>query len=170
MPLEPLDVDGFKFIFPDGWTRTKPDDWTFYRKHFIKICKGIKSVDVIAVEPPSTLWLIEAKDYRVNRRTKTIDIVDETAQKVLATLALLLPAKINATDPGESSAARQAVGTSELRIVLHLEQPKRQSKLFPRDFEPANVKIKLRKLIKPIDAHALVTEMTAMHGVPWTVR
>jgi hypothetical protein len=56
-----------------------------------------------------------------------------------------------------------------LKVVLHLEQSKKSSKLFPRVYDPANVKEKLRQLIKPINAHPKITEMGNMYGVAWTV-
>lgn len=59
---------------------------------------------------------------------------------------------------------------NQLKVVFHLEQPQKSSKLFPRVYDPANVKEKIRQLIKPIHAHPKVTEMGNMYGVPWEVR
>ena len=53
---------------------------------------------------------------------------------------------------------------------LHLEQPAKHSRLFPRAINPANVKQQLKQLIKPIDPHPLVTETRRMNGVAWSVR
>lgn len=54
--------------------------------------------------------------------------------------------------------------------VLHLEQPAKASKLFPRVFDLADVQQKLRQLIKPLDPHPLVVDMDRLGSVAWTVR
>ena len=41
--------------------------------------------------------------------------------------------------------------------------------LFPRAIDPANVRQRLKQLIKAIDPHPLVIEMGRMNGVAWTV-
>lgn len=71
---------------------------------------GIKAVDIIAIDPQKTVWLIEAKDYRTHRRSKTIPIIDEIWQKVFATLAALLPAKVNASSGEENDFAAKILG------------------------------------------------------------
>ena len=90
---------------------------------------GIKAVDLLAIES-QVIWLIEAKDYRQHPRTKTIDLADEVVQKVLYTLAAMLPAKINASNTSESYFATEVLKGQQLRVVLHLEQPVKTSKLF----------------------------------------
>jgi hypothetical protein len=109
------------------------------------------------------------KDYRVHPRTKPSEVSDEVSQKVLDTLAALLPAKVNANDADEQATAGTLLTAKKLRVVLHLEQPKKHSKLFPRAIDPANVQQKLRGLLKPIDAHPIVSEMIAMRSLPWAV-
>jgi hypothetical protein len=52
---------------------------------------------------------------------------------------------------------------------LHLEQPATHSKLFPRAIDPANVLMKLKQLVKPIDPHPLVVETGHMASLTWTV-
>ena len=114
-------------------------------------------------------WFIEAKDYRVNPRTKPSELSDEIAQKVLDSLAALLPAHLYAADAAERELAGTVLRAPRLRVVLHLEQPKKHSPLRPRAINPADVEQKLRRLLKPIDAHPKVTETSAMRGVPWQV-
>ncbi len=70
------------FHFPDQWQVAKFDQWSFCRKQFQYVCGGAKSLDVLAIGPRRSLWLIEIKDYRRHRRTKAIDIADEVAFKV----------------------------------------------------------------------------------------
>jgi hypothetical protein len=163
-----IDVDGLKFAFPADWQVTKYDEWVFYRTRFSKMWEPIKALDVLAVDPGNTVWFIEVKDYRRQRRTKPLDIADEVAHKVFDTLAAMLPAKSNANDLLEQEFAKVISKASRIRIIIHLEQPAQTSKLFPRAIDPADVQQKLRKLLKPIDAHPLVTER-GMRDVAWTV-
>lgn len=44
-----LVVDGLNFDFPDGWQAGKYDEWSFYRKQFLKQGNGISAVDVLAI-------------------------------------------------------------------------------------------------------------------------
>ena len=164
-----ISVDGIDSVFPDGWTPSKYDEWSFYRRQFVKVRDGIKAIDILAVDPDGSAWLIEVKDYRLHPRTKPSELSDEVAQKVLDTLAALLPAHLNATMPDEQHLAGRVLRTRRLRVVLHLEQPKKHSPLRPRAINPADVQQSLRLRLKPIDAHAVVTERDAMDSVPWQI-
>ena len=163
-----IQVDSLVFKFPASWKVSKYDDWSFYRNQFSKMWNGIKAVDLIAIEH-DVAWLIEVKDYRTSRRTKVQALPDEVAQKAFSTLAAMLPAKMNASVSEENDFASDVVKANQLRIVLHLEQPRKHSKLFPRAINPANVQLKLRTLIKPIDPHPMVVESVDMQGLEWTV-
>ena len=155
-------VDGLYFNFPDDWHVSKYDDWSFYRNQFSRMWNGIKSLDLLAISPSKTAWLIEVKDYRVYQRTKPSELSEEVGKKVFDTLAALLPAKINADEVQEKTISRRILGVTGLRIVLHLEQPAKHSKLRPRAINPADVKMKLRQILKPIDAHPILSEMASM--------
>ena len=96
------------FDFADVDSATKYDDWSFYRNQFNSAFGGTKAVDLILVKNDKTV-LIEVKDYRQHRRTKTIELGDEVAQKVRDTLAGLVAAKCNANDANERRFARDAV-------------------------------------------------------------
>lgn len=113
--------------------------------------------------------MIEVKGYRRHPRTKPIDLAEEIAHKVFDTLAALLPARINGDVAEETKLAKAALRARRLRVVLHLEQPATHSKLFPRAIDSANVLMKLKTLVRPIDAHPLVVEMNRMHSLSWTV-
>ena len=168
MSVITIQVDSLIFTFPDSWKVCKYDEWAFYRHQFSKMSPGIKAVDLLAIES-QVIWLIEAKDYRQHPRTKTIDLADEVVQKVLYTLAAMLPAKINASNTSESHFATEVLRGQQLRVVLHLEQPVKTSKLFPRAIDPSKVQLKLRSLIKPIDPHPKVVESNQMQRLQWTV-
>lgn len=162
-------VDGLQFEFPSDWSVAQYDEWSFYRNQFCKVRDGVKAVDLIAIDHQKTAWMIEVKDYRRSKRTKPLGIGEEIAQKVFDTLAALLPAAINANDDDERQTAKAIIGAKRIRIVLHLEQPKHPSTLFPRAFDPSVVALKLKTLLKSIDAHPIVTEMKEMRGVAWKV-
>ena len=167
--MQTLIEQSLAFNFPDNWIVTKYDDWSFYRNQFKDCCKGCKAVDFLAIDPVGgDLWLIEVKDYRNYRRAKEDNMWDEMAIKVLHTLSGLVAVKINNSDL-MNDFANECFKCSNLKVVLHLEQPKKNSKLFPRAYDPANVKEKLRQLIKPIHAHPKVTEMGMMNRVAWMV-
>lgn len=161
-------VDGLVFDFPSPWLASKYDEWSFYRNQFLRMRPGIKAVDLIALNSDAA-WLIEVKDYRVHRRTKIVDIHQEFAEKVLHTLSALLPAKANANNLTERRFAAETLSRSRLRLVLHLEQPAKHSKLFPRAINPDNVQLKLRQVLKAIDPHPIVAETGRMHGLVWSV-
>lgn len=157
-----------RFDFPVQWEATQYDSWTFYDNQFANSCGGNKAVDFLAYHPQQDcLWLIEVKDYRAHRRAKPIHIWDEMAVKARDTLAGLVAAKANAENPDQGWAER-VLKKPKLRFILHLEQPAKPSKLFPRALDVAKIQEKLRQLIKPIDPHARVTELNNMSPVPWT--
>ena len=155
--------------FPDNWDVTKYDDWMFYRNRFSSVCGSSKAVDFLAYDRHNrTLWLIELKDYRQHRRTKdhSIALCDEIAIKVRDTLAGIFAAKVDSRHP-EQPYADRVLSCTTLRAVLHLEQPKTPSRLYPRAYNPASIQQKLKQLLKPIDPHPKVVELARMEDVPW---
>lgn len=158
------------FTFPSD--ASKYDDWAHYRNQFNSTCHGAKAVDFVFLDTSGqpTCWLIEVKDYRFNARTKPIDLADEIAIKVRDTLAGLLSAKWNANVGDERSYACQLTGAAKVRVVCHLEQPTKTSRLRPRAIEPDKVVQKLKSLIKAIDPHPLVMDRGGTPGkVRWIV-
>jgi hypothetical protein len=125
--------DRLTFEFAAGWEVSKLDGWSFYRNQFQSVCNGTKAVDLLAMEPDlSSVWFIEVKDYRLHRREKQQGVADEMAAKVRDSLALLAAANVNASDPHEKTMAGRALRARKIRVVLHLEQPAKPAKLFPR--------------------------------------
>lgn len=163
-------VDSLVFDFPAGWRVSKYDDWSFYRNQFSRLRKGVKAVDLLVVDNSKVAWLIEAKDYRTHTRTKTTCISEEFRDKILDSLAGITSAKFNATDREEIDVARRCLKAKKLRVVLHIEQRVTGSKLFPRAIKLADIKQKLRAMLKCVDAHPLVVESSRMGSLLWTVR
>jgi len=155
--------------FPDLWRVTKYDDWAFYRNQFGSCCGGNKSVDFLGFNPTDrTLWLIELKDYRRFRREKDnkISLWEEVAIKARDTLAGLFAAKVE-VGHDDHAFAQASLTVAKLRIVLHLEQPPTRTRLFPRAYDPADIRQKLKQMVKPIDPHPQVVELQSMTRVPW---
>lgn len=161
--------------FGVDWTASKYDEWPFYQKHFqwswVKDEPGNKAVDFVAIDPEGhELWLIELKDYRVHRRNKKIPLPDEIALKVRDSLAGLFAAAKHDAHHGHAAEAQRSLQAKRIRVVLHLEQPRKRSKLFPRPYSLADVQQKLKQRVRGIDPHPVVTEIGAPHALPWSFR
>lgn len=159
MPViqNPITEGNLNFTFKQGTEASKYDDWVFYRNQFNSAFGGTKAVDIICVDT-RTAWLIEIKDYRLHARTKPQDLAAEVAQKVRDSIAGLVAAAANANDQDEKILARKLLSKRSWRIVLHLEQPVKTSKLRPKAINPADVLNKLKNLLKTIDPHPLVVD------------
>jgi hypothetical protein len=159
------------FTFQPSCHTSKYDDWVFYKSQFQKVCKlnkGIKAVDMLAY-CDDILWLIEIKDYRQNTRTKTIDLADEVAKKVFDSLSGLVAAQCNANNSLEKDFAKKALNMPKLKVVLHLEQPIKSSKLFPKAIDVASVLSRLKAQIKAIDPHPKILDKSTTSSKPWSV-
>jgi len=158
------------FEFNDDWLVTKYDEWSYYRNQFIKISDGTKAVDLLAISPDHTLWLIEVKNYRRAPRTKEMPIREEILKKVCDTLAAILPAQCNASDDDEYNYAKEAVKARKIRIILYWEQSKHISKLFPQKLSLPDIQNQLKIRLKPIDPHPKVVDAQTSSHLPWRVR
>jgi hypothetical protein len=168
--VKSINVDGLDFEFPDDWLVTKFDEWAFYRNQFAGCAGGSKGVDLLALDPNTkTLWLLEVKDYRRHGREKEATLWEEVALKARDTLAGLVAARANGVND-DRRMAQQVLRARSLRVVCHLEQPANPSKLFPQPFSRADVRQKLRQLLKPIDPHVLVVDTHDLGPLQWTAR
>lgn len=158
------------FTFPPQAMAKKYDDWSFYRNQFNSAFGGTKAIDILFIDD-STTWLIEVKDYRFDRRSKAIDLCEEVAIKVRDTLAGLVSAQCNANDSNEKVFAKQSIRAKSIRVVLHLEQPRNPSRLFPLVITPANAVLKLKQQLRGVDAHPKVVDQhTLKADMNWTVQ
>lgn len=158
-----------KFIFPETVKVKKYDELVFYRTAFNGCFGGTKAVDILCTEN-NQAWLIEVKDYRQYQRTKTIDLSEEIALKVRDTLAGLVCMKANASDADEQQFASLFLKQQRLRIVLHLEQPKHQSRLFPQAIDVSKLKQKMKPLLKAVDPHFIIMDKeTAPSAICWNI-
>ncbi len=172
MPVieNPIQEDRLAFTFPMGAQSSKYDAWSHYRNQFNSAFGGTKAVDMVYATA-DTAWLIEVKDYRVNPRTKAIDLADEVALKVRDTLAGLVSARLHANDPDEKRLADALLRKRHLRVVLHLETPPSFSRLQPKSIETSTVLQKLKQLIRSIDPHpCVVDQYTITPVMSWAVQ
>ena len=146
------DVDGMRLTMPAGWWVWKYDDSDFHQTQFQNFAGGVKAMDAIALDPTQTLWLIELKDYRQNRRRKPSSVFAEVADKARDTLAGLAVARVSAKAQRERSLAQQALGYRQIRVALQLAQSARPHRLFPQVVESADADIQLRRAVKQVDA------------------
>ena len=160
-----LKVENLTFEFLAGWQASKYDDWSFYRNQFIKQRDGIQAVDILAKDPGGTAYLIEVKDYRRPDTQKPSALPEAIANKVLMTLAALLPAKLNATNPDEQAMASAILRCKKLQVVAHVELPAKHMPVV----DPADLRQKLMQLLRAVDAHPKVVSTRQMHALGWQV-
>ena len=145
------DVDGMRLTMPAGWWVWKYDESDFHQNQFQSFAR-VKAMDAVALEQGQTLWLIELKDYRQNKRSKPSSVFDEVAGKVRDTLAGLAAARVRANVRQEKTLAQQAMTCTNVRVVLQLAQSGCPHRLFPQVIDPADGDLKLRKVVKQVDA------------------
>lgn len=195
MPAPTVREGSLEFQFPEGWSASKFDEWSFYRGQFARVgdarmnCNrkgcgravqcvacgakrvaGNRGIDILAIDPESsTCRLIEVKDYRSTRTSDFEFLADVVALKVRDTLACLAAARWNAPVEQERDQARSALTCESLRIVLHLEVPRARGSLDAPSTPRANVSARMKQLVKAIDARPLVVSLSDPDGLPWRV-
>lgn len=162
--------------FPDHWPVCRPQDTSFYVRHFQWFCGGCGEMDFLAYDPHSLiLWLLEIKDYRIFPRRKLPDLADEIAEKTRGVLAMLTVASIRdyaVSTPGRLQVRdfwNDARLATNIRVVLHCELPTSPSKLFPGVKDAANLQTKLSQRLRVVDPRALFTNRARAHVFHWTV-
>lgn len=160
-----LKVERLTFTFPVGWLASKYDDWSFYRNQFSRQFDGIQAIDVLACDPNGTAYLIEVKDYRHPDTERPSQLAQAIANKVLMTLAALLPARLNGNEPAERAIAQAMLTCQRLKVVAHIELPQQHQPAV----NLADLKQKLAQLLRAVDAHPKVVSKNHMHGLGWAV-
>jgi hypothetical protein len=164
-----LSEGNLTFTFAESCLAEKYDDWSFYRNQFQTVCGGAKAVDMICLSNDVS-WLIEIKDYRQYQRTKPQDLAEEVAIKVRDTLAGLLAAKMNANTASEKEFASKVLQSKAIKVVLHLEQPVKRSRLRPDAIAPLDITQSLKRQLKAIDAHpCVVNKNDLLPKMDWIV-
>lgn len=164
MPV--LQIERLTFAFPAHWQASKFDDWGFYRNHFVRQRNDIQAVDILALSPDQIAFFIEVKDYRHPQAEKPSALPESIANKVFCTLAALLPARLNGNTLEHERTLSQAVlNCHRLHVVVHIEQPvAHQPKV-----NLADIKQKLKQLLRAIDAHPKIVSMQRPQTMAWLV-
>jgi hypothetical protein len=157
-----------RFEFPADWSVLRPGEASFYKKHFQGFCGGSKETDFVLKSGDGDWYLLEVTDYTTDRRTKPLDLVEELSIKVRDTLSLLLAGAANDVTghEGVGAFARGGGMPSKIRVVLHLEQPNKLSRMFAGVTLEANFQDKLRKSLRCVDSHPRVVSTTSPN-LPW---
>jgi hypothetical protein len=147
----------------------RPEKASYYKRHFQSFAGGCKEMDFILFEPVNrVLWLLEVKDYTTDRRVKAQCVFEEIAEKVHDSLALLLAGSVR-DDPshcGVRSFMDVCAIPNEIKVVLHLEQPSKPSKMFPGVKIDADATQKLRAKVRAVDPRACVSS-TSSTDMEW---
>jgi len=104
-----------------------------------------------------------------------MDLAEEVAQKTRDVLAMLQLAGVrddSASLPGRIQAGdfwQRTRRLTNIRVILHCELPSSPSRLFPGVKDSANLQTKLRQKLRVADPHALFTNRSLNHPLPWTV-
>lgn len=157
-------------IFSFEFDAIKFDDSLYYREHFSKIKNGIAAVDILAVDN-CTGYLIEIKDY-THPDTESLEstkLIEAIVNKVVSTLAAILPMKNNATSDDEKTLAKKFSKASQIQIVLHIENPPQRRTLKQSCYNFQEMEASLKMRLKPIDAHPKIVSKDNLKGLPWKV-
>jgi hypothetical protein len=173
--MKSFDEGALRFAFPDAWRVCRLDGTSFFKKHFQSFAKspdgkGSKSVDFVAFGPgEGSLWLIEVRDYRAEPRTKPTEIFHEIAEKVRDSLACI-HAMASVAGGEDQQFGRRALRQYRVRVVLHLEQASKPSKIKPYIADPATLRQKLKQVLRAVDPHALAGGMNVLNErTSWSV-
>lgn len=156
------------FTFSESAFVIKHDKWGPYLE-WSGAAGGRKGVD-FAMSHDKTLWLLEVKDFRVQGGQSNPENSSRLAKtvhdKVVDTLSCLaLVAK-----SGDTTAVR-LLAPNRRSVVLHLEPPIGARRLFPTSQQSANIRQRLRQLLRKMAPNPRVLSIatTAGEAVPWTV-
>jgi hypothetical protein len=163
-----LDVDGRIFVFASSWRASKYDEWSYYKNQFGST--RAKAVDIVALDGKGDLFLIEVKDYtHPDTSHVPLDQLPTTvAEKCRDTLGGLAAGRIHATGE-ERALAQDAMQVGRIRIVLHIELASKGGRLHNPAQVRANLRTKLRSVVKSIDPHASVESHDSGRGT-WSSR
>ncbi|KVV07605.1 MULTISPECIES: hypothetical protein [unclassified Pseudomonas] len=154
------------FTFPATWQASKFDEWAFFRQHFLKLRDHLQAVDILVLSPDQIAFMVEVKDYRHPEAGKPSALAETIVNKVLCTLAALLPAKLHADTPiDEKIMSRAVLRCERLQVIVHIEQPASHQ---PR-VDLADLKQKLKSKLRAIDAHPKIVSMAKPLAMAWHV-
>jgi len=148
----------------------KFDNTLYYRDCFNKIKNGTKAIDILAVKG-NTGYLIEIRDYSHpdTQDKKLIDLIEGILNKVISTLAAILPMRNNASIDSEKDIATLFSKTNEIKIFLHIELPPPESALEQSSWSHQKIQMKLKNRLRAIDTDPQVVAKQYPDKFPWKV-
>jgi hypothetical protein len=159
-----------KLTFKFDFDAIKFDDTAFYRNHFSRITNAIKAVDIVAVNKEIG-YLIEIKDY-TDPNTKNLsmnELIEAVINKVISTLAAILPMKITANSEEEKSIAHNFSNANQIKVIVHIELPPKRRTLKQSNWDLSDLQIQLARRLRAIDAHPKVVSKDKLQDLPWIV-
>ena len=167
-----MTIEEGKLKFEFEFQAIKLDDSLYYRNSFVKIQKGLKAVDILAVDK-STSYLIEVKDY-THPNTQQLELsklVDDITKKVICSLAMLLPMREKSTDITEARIIQEFLKKRELIVVFHIELPPPRRTLRQSTWNPEDIRKKLREKLEAITtkSNIQVVSKNNLKNLPWQV-
>ena len=161
-----------KLKFDFAFKAIKLDESLYYRNSFIKIQKGIKAVDILAVNK-GTSYLIEVKDYTHpdTRQLEPSKLIEDIVKKVICSLAMLLPMRDKSMDKNEEEIVKEFLEKKELIIAFHIELPPQRKTLQQSNYDLGDMRKKLRDKLKLITdgQNIKVVSKDNLKNLPWSV-
>jgi len=148
------------------------DDTDYYRNHFVKIQKGIKAIDILAIHN-SENYMIEVKDYThpETKNLSEIQLIEDIIKKVICSLSAIYPMSFKANSQEEKNIASKFLRNSELFIIFHIELPPPRKGLKQSTFNIPNLQKALRKRLKVVTnkTNIKVVSKNNLKNLPWSV-
>ena len=161
-----------KLKFEFAFKAIKLDDSLYYRNSFIKIQKGLKAVDILAVDTTRS-YLIEVKDY-THPNTKQLEpskLIEDIVKKVVCSLAMLLPMREKSTDILEQEIIKEFLEKKEFIIAFHIELPPKRRTLKQSNYDLVDIRKRLKDKLKSIadGQNIKVVLKNNLKNLPWSV-
>jgi hypothetical protein len=165
-----VEIQEGKLHFSFAFDAIQFDKTQYYLNHFQGIKPCLQAVDILAVNE-SAGYLIEIKDYTHpdTKQLSSNDLIEAIVNKVISSLAAILPMKNNANIDEEQNIAKKFSKVSQIQIVLHIEKPPPRRTLKQSCYNVQKMEESLKNRLKPIDAHPKIVSKENLKGLPWTV-
>lgn len=175
MSAREIDVDGVRFEFEEPVVACKFDELSEYKK--MAGTYAIKACDLVVIDGDK-LWLVEVKDYDHTERREAEpdpeDLAEIVGQKAHGTMGVLYQLQ-RFDDRGSVGCklAREAAGTTEIHVVLHIEpkrrKPKKETDAVLPPYKQFLKKQKTRGMLKVKSVH-VGSNFSPVAEAPWTAR
>jgi len=166
------------YTFPDHFIIFRPEDSTFYSKHWQSFAKqndgiGNAEIDFVAFDTrDKRIWLVETKDYRQHERSKPSSIGEEFARKCRDTLSLLGAMQVSLQVATESDLENRNLFSTMQKVtcVLHIEQRRGRRGEYSI-MSPQTLRDTIKRSTRALDPHAKAgdAELLAGCALPFTI-